>query len=307
MVKQIIGKQTDLGSFTVRRVLPHREVRAVGPFVFFDHIGPAVFKPGQGIDVAPHPHIGLATVTYLFEGAIRHHDSIGSLLEAKPGDLNWMHAGRGITHSERETDAVRNSHHKLDGLQLWVALPEEDEESDPEFIHVAQDDLPVIEDAGLHMRLIAGEAFGKTAPVPVKSKLFYLDVYMDAGAQLLLPGENQEAALYVVSGTLRIDGSAYDPQSFVFVAPEEIPDIVAQTNCRVMLLGGVPLGHRHMWWNFVSSSKDRIEQAKADWDAGNFPPVAGEDDNIPLPGRPAPKLAAQPNADASEPSNKATG
>tara|TARA_R110000796_G_scaffold63211_2_gene146006 strand:- start:97636 stop:98502 length:867 start_codon:yes stop_codon:yes gene_type:complete len=285
MVKQIFGKETDLGAFSVRRVLPHRDVRSVGPFVFFDHMGPADFQPGQGIDVAPHPHIGLATVTYIFEGAIRHHDSLGSLLEIKPGDLNWMHAGRGITHSERETDAVRNSAHKLDGLQLWVAVPEEDEESDPEFFHVAKDDLPIIEDAGLHMRLIAGEAFGKTAPVPVKSKLFYLDVHMDEGAQLLLPGENQEAALYVVSGTLRIDGTAYAPQSFIYVAPEEIPDIVAQSDCRVMLLGGLSVGYRHLWWNFVSSSKERIDQAKADWAAGNFPQIDGEDDIIPLPGR----------------------
>ncbi|WP_102783786.1 pirin family protein [Thalassospira sp. GB04J01] len=285
MVKQIFGKETDLGAFSVRRVLPHRDVRSVGPFVFFDHMGPADFKPGQGIDVAPHPHIGLATVTYIFEGAIRHHDSLGSLLEIKPGDLNWMHAGRGITHSERETDAVRNSAHKLDGLQLWVAVPEEDEESDPEFFHVAKDDLPIIEDAGLHMRLIAGEAFGKTAPVPVKSKLFHLDVHMDEGAQLLLPGENQEAALYVVSGTLRIDGTAYAPQSFIYVAPEEIPDIVAQSDCRVMLLGGLSVGYRHLWWNFVSSSKERIDQAKADWAAGNFPQIDGEDDIIPLPGR----------------------
>ena len=285
MVKQIFGKETDLGAFSVRRVLPHRDVRWVGPFVFFDHMGPADFQPGQGIDVAPHPHIGLATVTYIFEGAIRHHDSLGSLLEIKPGDLNWMHAGRGITHSERETDAVRNSAHKLDGLQLWVAVPEEDEESDPEFFHVAKDDLPIIEDAGLHMRLIAGEAFGKTAPVPVKSKLFYLDVHMDEGAQLLLPGENQEAALYVVSGTLRIDGTAYAPQSFIYVAPEEIPDIVAQSDCRVMLLGGLSVGYRHLWWNFVSSSKERIDQAKADWAAGNFPQIDGEDDIIPLPGR----------------------
>ena len=285
MVKQIFGKETDLGAFSVRRVLPHRDVRSVGPFVFFDHMGPADFKPGQGIDVAPHPHIGLATVTYIFEGAIRHHDSLGSLLEIKPGDLNWMHAGRGITHSERETDAVRNSAHKLDGLQLWVAVPEEDEESDPEFFHVVKDDLPIIEDAGLHMRLIAGEAFGKRAPVPVKSKLFYLDVHMDEGAQLLLPGENQEAALYVVSGTLRIDGTAYAPQSFIYVAPEEIPDIVAQSDCRVMLLGGLSVGYRHLWWNFVSSSKERIDQAKADWAAGNFPQIDGEDDIIPLPGR----------------------
>ncbi|PKR56509.1 pirin family protein [Thalassospira lohafexi] len=285
MVKQIFGKETDLGAFSVRRVLPHRDVRSVGPFVFFDHMGPADFQPGEGIDVAPHPHIGLATVTYIFEGAIRHHDSLGSLLEIKPGDLNWMHAGRGITHSERETDAVRNSAHKLDGLQLWVAVPKEDEESDPEFFHVAKDDLPIIEDAGLHMRLIAGEAFGKTAPVPVKSKLFYLDVQMDEGAQLLLPGENQEAALYVVSGTLRIDGVAYAPESFIYVAPEEIPDIVAQSDCRVMLLGGLSVGYRHLWWNFVSSSKERIDQAKADWAAGNFPQIDGEDDIIPLPGR----------------------
>lgn len=285
MVKQIFGKEADLGAFSVRRVLPHRDVRSVGPFVFFDHMGPAEFAPGQGIDVAPHPHIGLATVTYLFDGAILHHDSLGNRLEITPGDLNWMHAGRGITHSERETPAIRNAPHRLDGLQLWVAVPEEAEESDPAFYHVAKGDLPIIEDAGLHMRLIAGTAFGKTAPVPVKSKLYYLDVRMDEGAQLLLPGENQEGALYVVSGTLRIDGQAFGPQSFVYVAPEEIPDIVAENDCRVMLLGGLPLGRRYLWWNFVSSRRDRIEQAKADWAAGHFPQIEGEDDIIPLPGR----------------------
>ena len=285
MVKLITGKEADLGAFSVRRVLPHREVRSVGPFVFFDHMGPAEFQPGQGIDVPPHPHICLATVTYLFKGAVLHRDSLGSNLEITPGDLNWMNAGHGITHSERETPEVRNSVHELDGLQLWVALPEEAEESDPAFYHVPKHALPIIEDAGLHMRLIAGEAFGKTAPVPVKSKLYYLDVHMDEGAQLLLPGENQEGAIYVVSGSVAIDGDAFGPESFVYVAPEEIPDIVATTDSRVMLLGGLPLGHRHLWWNFVASSKERIEKAKADWASGNFPQIDGEDDVLPLPGR----------------------
>ncbi|MBO6580608.1 MAG: pirin family protein [Thalassospira sp.] len=285
MVKLIFGKESDLGGISVRRVLPHRDVRSVGPFVFFDHMGPVEFQPGQGIDVPPHPHTCLATVTYLFKGAILHRDSLGSDLEITPGDLNWMSAGRGITHSERETDAVRNSVHELDGLQLWVALPDEAEESDPAFYHVPKNDLPVIEDAGLHMRLIAGEAFGKTAPVPVKSKLYYLDVEMDEGAQLLLPGENQEGAVYVVSGTLLIDGESYKPESFIYVAPEEIPDIVAKTDCRVMLLGGLPVGRRYIWWNFVASSKERIEAAKADWAAGKFPQIDGEDDALPLPER----------------------
>lgn len=285
MVKRISGKEADLGGFSVRRVLPHRDVRSVGPFVFFDHMGPVEFQPGDGIDVPPHPHIGLATVTYLFKGAILHRDSLGSHLEIRPGDLNWMSAGRGITHSERETPEVRNSVHELEGLQLWVALPDEAEESDPAFYHVAKNDLPVIEDAGLHMRLIAGEAFGKTAPVPVKSKLYYLDVEMDEGAQLLLPGENQEGAIYVVSGTLLIDGESYKPESFIYVAPEEIPDIVAKTDCRVMLLGGLPVGRRYIWWNFVASSKERIEAAKSDWAAGKFPQIDGEDDALPLPER----------------------
>jgi redox-sensitive bicupin YhaK (pirin superfamily) len=246
-------------------------------------MGPVEFQPGQGIDVPPHPHICLATVTYLFKGAILHRDSLGSNLEITPGDLNWMNAGRGITHSERETPAVRNSVHALDGLQLWVALPDAEEESDPAFYHVPKDDLPMIEDAGLRMRLIAGEAFGRTAPVPVKSKLYYLDVAMDEGAQLLLPGENQEGAIYVVSGTLLINGQSYNPESFIYVAPEEIPDIVAQTDCRVMLLGGLPVGKRHIWWNFVASTKERIEAAKSDWAAGKFPQIEGEDDALPLP------------------------
>ncbi len=285
MVKLISGKVTDMGNLTVRRILPHRDARAVGPFIFFDHMGPANFAAGDGIDVAPHPHIGLATVTYLFDGAILHHDSLGNHLEIRPGDLNWMTAGRGITHSERETGDVKIRDHALHGLQLWVALPTEDEDCTPDFTHIAKDDLPIIEDAGLHMRLIAGEAFGKTAPVPVKSKLFYLDIHMDEGAQLLLPGENQEAALYVIDGTLAIDGDSHGAFSFITIAPEEIPDIIAQTDCRVMLLGGLPLGHHHMWWNFVSSSKDRIEQAKSDWANGRFPQIPGETDIIPLPGR----------------------
>ncbi|QPO11573.1 pirin family protein [Thalassospira sp. A40-3] len=285
MVKLIFGKESDLGGISVRRVLPHRDVRSVGPFVFFDHMGPVEFQSGQGIDVPPHPHTCLATVTYLFKGAILHRDSLGSDLEITPGDLNWMSAGRGITHSERETDEVRNSVHQLDGLQLWVALPDEAEESDPAFYHVPKNDLPVIEDAGLHMRLIAGEAFGKTAPVPVKSKLYYLDVEMDEGAQLLLPGENQEGAIYVVSGTLLIDGESYKPESFIYVAPEEIPDIVAKTDCRVMLLGGLPVGRRYIWWNFVASTKERIEAAKSDWAAGKFPQIDGEEDALPLPER----------------------
>ncbi|MCC9620976.1 pirin family protein [Thalassospira sp. MA62] len=285
MVTQISGKEADLGGFSVRRILPHRDVRAVGPFVFFDRMGPANFAPGQGIDVPPHPHIGLATVTYLFDGAILHRDSLGSDVEITPGDLNWMHAGRGITHSERETNAVHNSQHSLDGLQLWVALPEGDEQSDPAFYHVDKSDLPVIEDAGLHMRLIAGEAFGKTAPVPVKSKLFYLDVAMDAGAQLLLPGEKQEGAVYIVSGAVSVDGVVYEPENLIYIAPDEIPDIVAQGACRVMLLGGLPLGRRFIWWNFVSSSKEAIDQAKQDWVSGDFPQIDGEDDFVPLPSR----------------------
>lgn len=284
MVTILTGKETDLGNMTVRRFIPHRDVRAVGPFVFFDHMGPAWFAAGDGIDVAPHPHIGLATVTYLFDGAILHHDSLANHLEIRPGDLNWMNAGRGIVHSERETPEVRQSDHGLHGLQLWVALPEDAEDSDPDFYHIPRDDLPLIDEAGLHMRLIAGTAFGKTAPVPVKSKLFYLDVHMDEGAQLLLPGENQQAALYVIEGRLRVDGTPHDPFAFIYVSPEEIPDIVAETPCRVMLLGGMSLGHRHIWWNFVASDKARIEQAKEDWLRGRFDPVPGEDDVIPLPG-----------------------
>jgi redox-sensitive bicupin YhaK (pirin superfamily) len=283
MVLIVSGKETDLGGMTVRRLLPHRDARSVGPFVFFDHMGPVEFEAGTGIDVAPHPHIGLATVTYLFEGSILHHDSLGSKVEIKPGDLNWMTAGRGITHSERETTELRHSDHALHGLQLWAALPEDAEDCAPEFTHIAKDDLPVIHEAGLHMRIIAGEAYGKVSPVPVHSKLFYVDIHMDGGAQLVLPGENQQAALYVIDGSLRVDGTHYDPFSFIYVAPEEIPDIVAENHCRVMLLGGEPLGHRHIWWNFVSSSKDKIAKAKEDWREGRFDPVPGEDDIIPLP------------------------
>ncbi|WP_073955328.1 pirin family protein [Thalassospira sp. TSL5-1] len=284
MVVVISGKETDLEGMSVRRLLPQRACRSVGPFVFFDHMGPVSFEAGNGIDVPPHPHIGLATVTYLFEGRILHHDSLGNKLEISPGDLNWMTAGRGIVHSERETSDLRHSDHDLHGLQLWVALPEAEEDCAPDFTHIRKEDLPVIHEAGLHMRLIAGEAFGQTAPVPVKSKLFYLDVHMDGGAQLLLPGENQEAALYIIEGSLRVDGVHHEAFSFVYIAPEEIPDIVAENHCRVMLLGGLPLGHRHIWWNFVSSRKDRIQKAKDDWQNRHFDPVPGEDDFVPLPG-----------------------
>jgi hypothetical protein len=273
----------DIGDFAVRRILPYAKRRMVGPFIFLDEFGPVALPAGQGIDVRPHPHIGLATVTYLFAGEILHRDSLGSVQAIRPGAVNWMTAGRGIVHSERSGDEERARDKQLHGMQSWVALPLEHEAAAPSFFHHAEAALPVIERDGVWLRLIAGRAYGESAPVAVFSDLFYLHAEFEAGAALELPEEHAERAFYVVSGALRVGGADYAPATMGVVKPGPAR-LTATAASRVMLLGGAPLeGRRHIWWNFVASSPARIEQAKADWKAGRFPAVPGDDEVMPLP------------------------
>ncbi|MFK3740710.1 pirin family protein [Massilia sp. TN1-12] len=292
MVQTLVVPRThDLGDgFEVRRALPHKERRMVGPFVFLDQMGPHVFQPGQGIDVRPHPHIGLSTVTYLLSGEISHRDSLGTFQDIKPGEVNWMTAGSGIVHSERTGPQVRAAGSTLSGLQCWVALPQAKEEKDPSFSHTAAAELPVIEGEGATARLIAGEYFGKRSPVPVESPMFYVDLALAPGARLTLPAEYPEQAVYIVEGTLDLgrDGR-FGPNQLVVLKPGAVVTLGAtgEAGVRLMLLGGEPMdGPRYLTWNFVSSSSDRIEQAKEDWRAQRFARVPGETEFIPLPDLP---------------------
>jgi redox-sensitive bicupin YhaK (pirin superfamily) len=252
--------------------------------VFFDHMGPAQFAPGQGLDVRPHPHIGLATVTYLFEGEIMHRDSLGVVQPIRPGDVNWMVAGRGIVHSERTRPELRQTGAGLHGIQSWFALPRSHEETEPSFRHHPASSLPEIEKPGVRLRLIAGKAFGAEAPPQTFAPMFYLDAQLGDGATLPLPEDYEERAIYVAIGAVVLDGTVYESGSMLVLKPDSRPKIVARGPARLMLLGGAPLdGERHLWWNFVSSSKDRLEQAKADWREGRFDRVTGETEFIPLP------------------------
>jgi redox-sensitive bicupin YhaK (pirin superfamily) len=280
----IVPRPRDLGGFEVRRVLPSAERQSVGPFVFFDQMGPAELAPGAGIDVRPHPHIGLATVTYLFAGTIVHRDSLGSVQFIEPGEVNWMTAGRGIVHSERSDNELRKHRQTLYGIQIWVALPKQHEETDPDFTHYAAESLPRIERDGKTVRVVAGSLFGKKSPVKTFSKLFYGDAACQPGAFLSLDNEHQERAIYLVEGSVEIAGQAFEPgRLLVFSSGDEVT-VKATSAARLLLFGGEPLdGPRHLWWNFVSSSRERIEQAKADWKAGCFAPVRGDPEFIPLP------------------------
>jgi redox-sensitive bicupin YhaK (pirin superfamily) len=274
----------DIGGFSVRRSLPSPRRRLVGPFIFFDHMGPVDFAPGQGIDVRPHPHIGLATVTYLFDGEILHRDSLGVVQAIRPGAVNWMIAGRGIVHSERTDPAVRATARRMHGIQTWIALPRELERRDPDFAHHPADTLPEIDRPGVRMRLIAGTAFGAASPVEVLSPMFYLHAEATAGATIPLPDEHRERAVYVVSGTVAVAGTSYGEGSMIVFADGAAPGIVAEAGTRAMLLGGAPLdGERLIWWNFVASDEALMEQAKADWKAGRFAAIPDETDFIPLP------------------------
>ncbi len=274
----------DIGSFEVRRVLPDARRRTVGPFVFFDHMGPVQFPPGKGIDVRPHPHIGLATLTYLFEGAIMHRDSLGVEQLIEPGAVNWMVAGKGIVHSERTADAHRDIEMQMEGIQIWIGLPSADEDCEPSFTHHRADKLPQFARNGVLYRLIAGEAFGEKAPVNVFSPMFYLHAEVPEGAALELPDDGSERAVYVVNGSLTIDGSPCEPGQMAVLEDGATPSIVAGAAARVMLIGGAPLdGKRHLWWNLVSSDPAKIEAAKKQWKAGGFESVPGDDEFIPLP------------------------
>ena len=281
----IDGRARDLGGFSVRRVLPAGDLQTVGPFIFFDHIGPAVFAPGTGVDVRPHPHIGLATVTYLYAGEFMHRDSLGTAQLIRPGDVNWMVAGRGIAHSERTPPDVRLAGGaSIHGIQTWIALPRQHEEAEPAFEHHPASALPEIRLPGAVLRLIAGAAFGQRAPAAVFSPMFYLDAAMEAGGTVELPTQYQERAVYVAEGEIAVEGSHYGPGQMVLFAADSTAAPVATMPSRTMLLGGAPLdGPRHIWWNFVSSSRERIEQAKRDWQLGAFAPVPGDDERIPLP------------------------
>ncbi|HUP09231.1 MAG TPA: pirin family protein [Caldimonas sp.] len=289
----VVPRTADLGDdFRVRRALPSAERRMVGPFVFFDQMGPAVLRPGGGLDVRPHPHIGLATVTYLFEGEILHRDSLGSVQPIRPGELNWMTAGRGIVHSERTPAELRAAGPRASGIQAWVALPRADEEMDPAFAHHDAQALPVVEERGMRARIIAGEVDGARAPVALRSHLFYVDVILEPGGRFRLPAKAVERAAYAVEGRIAVgtgaDATVYDAGRLLVFAPRA--DIVLEARdgpARLMALGGEPLdGPRHVWWNFVSSSRERIEQAKAEWKNGRFAPVPGEHEFIPLPEEP---------------------
>ena len=283
----ITGKAHNLGDgFFVTRLLPQIARRSIGPFVFFDYFGPVDFAPGKGIDVRPHPHIGLATVTYLFEGSQMHRDTLGSVQEITPGDVNWMTAGRGIAHSERTGPEVRAAGHRLHGIQSWVGLPMADEEAPPEFHHVGVADLPERDEGGVTLRLIAGSAFGLTSPVKTFSPIFYADARFAPGGALHYGAEHEERALFVIEGEIQTsDIEVHGPGAMLALEKDEEVTLYANAPARVMLLGGARLdGERHIWWNFVSSRKERIEQAKEDWKAGRFGAVPGDDKEfIPLP------------------------
>ena len=281
----IDARPRDIDGFKVRRLLPSFARRLVGPFIFFDHMGPAELAPGEGMDVRPHPHIGLSTVTYLFEGEIVHRDSLGSDQAIRPGDINWMTAGRGIVHSERTSPELRRTGSTVHGLQLWVALPLAHEESDPEFRHHPADTLPAFKQQGAHIRVLAGAAYGRTSPVHTLSALFYVDMAMPAGSELPIPREHAERAAYVVDGVIGCDAErAEEGRMLVFVPGADVR-LRAETDSRVVLVGGAPIdGRRQICWNFVSSSKERIEQAKGDWKEGRFEKVPGDEvEFVPLP------------------------
>jgi len=279
-------REKDLGGFKVRRVLPYQDRKMIGPWIFFDHMGPASFPAGQGIDVRPHPHINLATVTYLFEGEILHRDSLGSLQPIRPGAINLMVAGRGITHSERERPEVRNTSHTLHGLQLWLALPEMDEETTPEFRHYAATDIPQVLMDDVPVRVMIGSAYGVTSPVITFAETLYLEADMQSGQSLVLPDGVEERAVYVVSGELRQGDTIMPEHSMAVLAHRDNISLTATAEARIALIGGETLTDRHIWWNFVSSRKGRIEQAKADWREGRFPKVFQDEvEFIPLPER----------------------
>jgi len=281
----IVPRTVDLGDFAVRRALPSARTRMVGPFIFFDHFGPAQFRTGAGLDVRPHPHIGLATVTYLFDGEIMHRDSLGTAVTIKPGEVNWMTAGRGIVHSERTGAEKRASGGPIHGLQMWVALPAGKEEMEAGFAHYEANQFPVLSENGKTVRIVVGSLYGERANVAAVHETMFADVWLRAGAELPVDSGHEERAIYLIDGELDVAGDRFGGGQLLVFKPGDAVTIKAAPECHLVLLGGAPMdGPRHIWWNFVSSRKERIEQAKADWQAGHFQKVPGDDiEFIPLP------------------------
>lgn len=275
--------EKDLGGFTVRRFLPSKVLPSVGPFIFFDHLGPAVFAPGEGIDVRPHPHIGLATITYVFAGEILHRDSLGHVQPIRPNEINWMTAGRGIVHSERTGPELRQQGHTLEALQLWVALPEDQQECEPFFLHYDATDLPQVVMEKVVVRVMIGEAFGVRSAVKTHSPTFYAEVQLEQGGILALPDDLEERAIYIVSGQVKTAESHIKQHRMVLFDQTAGVELEALEPTRLVIIGGTPLGKRTVWWNLVSSRKDLLEKAKQDWTQKRFPKVPGETEFIPLP------------------------
>jgi len=278
-------RAADIGNFMVGRLLPFREKRTVGPFAFIDHMGPTYLSEFENFDVAPHPHIGLSTLTYLFEGSIMHKDSLGTEMEIKPGAVNWMTAGKGIVHSERTPHYLRDFEKMLHGLQIWVALPKELEEMEPNFTHVEEQDIPHWEQNGLSFKLIAGEAFGRQSAVPVYSPLYLIEI-KSTSAQTVKIGDELfgESALYILEGNIKSDGNTFEPKQILIAKDSKLCEFEIGENTTVYIFGGEPFPEeRFIFWNFVSSSKERIEKAKTDWENQTFPKVPGETEFIPLP------------------------
>lgn len=283
----IVPRARDLGGFEVRRALPSAKRQMIGPFIFWDQMGPASFPVGEGINVRPHPHIGLATLTYLFDGEMYHRDSLGSSLPIRPGEVNLMTAGKGIVHSERMDEAFKATGPHLFGIQSWIALPKAHEETAPAFEHRAEADLPTLEAEGKAVRIIAGTMWGETSPVTTLSDMIYADVMMQTGARLPIPAEHEERAIYVAEGAISVAGDRFESGQLLVLHPGDPVTVEAGSQARILVFGGEPMdGPRHIWWNFVHSSKDRIEAAKADWKAKKFDIVPGDDEEfIPLPER----------------------
>lgn len=284
VIDQLIEPVTkDLGEFTVRRLLPSKRRQRIGPFIFFDHMGPADFPPGTGVNVRAHPHIGIATITYLFEGEILHRDSLGHVQPIRPGEVNWMTAGKGIVHSEKASDEVRASGQHLHGLQSWVALPLESEEIEPGFEHYPADVIPIVDAGGATARIVIGTAYGVSSPVSTESDTLYVEANLERGATMVLP-DAEELGVYVVDGNIALNGEAVAAGALAVLKSNSTATIEAKSAARIMLCGGASLeGDRIVWWNFVSSSRARLELAKRDWRNKRFPEVPGETDFIPLP------------------------
>lgn len=286
-IKLVVEERAaDIGSFMVGRLLPFRQKRTVGPFIFLDHMGPAKLNRSENLDVPPHPHIGLSTLTYLFEGTIMHRDSLGSVQEIKPGAVNWMTAGKGVVHSERTPENLRDKEKTLHGLQIWVALPKEKEQTTPSFTHIPASEIPCWEQKKIRMKLIAGEAFGRKSPVPVHSPLYLIELKSRKETEVNIGSHlTGESALYILEGNIKSDGNVYYPNQLLVAKESTLCSFTMYSDTTVYLLGGKPFPEkRFIYWNFVSSDKKRIEKAKQDWTAQKFPAIPGETEFVPLPG-----------------------